>query len=66
MKSNLKEYREESGLTMQELADLAGTCKSQIHAMEQDGTNPTLESAFAVSDALDVKITELWGYERLY
>ena len=45
MKSNLKKLRKEAGLTMDDLASLANTSKSQIHRLEQNGCNPTLETA---------------------
>jgi transcriptional regulator with XRE-family HTH domain len=57
MKSNLKQFRQEDGLTLQQLADKSGVCKSQIYELQKDGANPTLETAIKISEALEM--TEL-------
>jgi DNA-binding XRE family transcriptional regulator len=66
MKNNLKEMREACDMTMQALADLAGTSRGHIHALEKPDSSPTLETAYNVADALNVEVAEIWKYERLY
>ena len=65
MKSNLKKLRKEAGLTMQELAKMAGTCKSQIHELEKDSANPTMETAFKIAKTLKAEVTDIWDYTSL-
>jgi len=62
MKSNLKKLRKEAGLTMQQLADKAGTSRGHIHALEKPHSSPTLETAYKVADAININIYEIWPY----
>lgn len=59
MKNYLRAYRQNAGLTLQELGDMAGTSKSHIHAMEKD-SNPTLRLAYAISRVLDAQVYDIW------
>ena len=60
MKSNLKKLRKEAGLTLQQLGDQAGVCKSQIHELEKDDSNPKIETACRIAKALNTKVYEIW------
>lgn len=71
MKSNLRKLRKEAGLTMEQLAADAYTSKSQIHKLEKDGCNPTLETAgkiivaFGLGDNGFMKydLFDIWEWE---
>lgn len=58
----VKALRAARGLTLQELADRAGTSKSYIWAIERGETvNPTIDMAVALAHALGVSFDELTG-----
>ena len=60
MKSNLKKLRKEAGLTLQQLGDLAGVCKSQIHELEKDDCNPSFVNAARIASILKVSAYDIW------
>lgn len=56
--------RKEIGLSLQEVADAAGTSKSHIWALEQgDAKNPTISMLLSVSAALQTSINRLLGFD---
>lgn len=62
--NNIRKLRFFAGeMTQQELAEKAGVSRQTILSIEAGKYSPTLELAFRLSDAFDVPITEVFGYE---
>ncbi|MBO6576613.1 MAG: helix-turn-helix transcriptional regulator [Rhodothermales bacterium] len=51
-------------MTQQELADLVGATRQTIHAIEAGKYAPSLELAFRIARAFEVKLTEVFGFEE--
>lgn len=61
MKSNLKQLRQEAGLTLQELGDMCGMSKAHMHDLEKEtGSSPKLTSAYAIAKVLGKTVYEIW------
>ena len=60
MKNNLKLYRTQANLTLQELAEMYGGTKSHCHALENGTSSPTLNTAYAIACVLDMTVYEIW------
>ncbi len=59
--SNLKAFREEAGLSLQDLADMCGKrTKACMWELEKNTANPTLSTAYAVAKILDKTVYEIW------
>jgi transcriptional regulator with XRE-family HTH domain len=56
---NLKRLRKRLGLTQAGLADRAGLPRATCASLEQEGTNPSLETVMRVAKALAVSLDEL-------
>jgi transcriptional regulator with XRE-family HTH domain len=56
----LREKRTERGLTMQQVADLAGVDQGNLSRIENEHVDATLQTAMPVCSALGVKPSELW------
>ena len=50
-------------MTQQELAEKAGASRQTIHAIETGKYSPSLELAYRIADAFDVKIGEVFDHE---
>ena len=50
-------------MTQQELAEKVGASRQTILAIEAGKYSPSLELAFKIADAFDVKIGEVFDYE---
>jgi len=50
-------------MTQQELAEKAGVSRQTIIAIEAGKYSPSLEMAFRIADAFDVKIGEVFDYK---
>ncbi|WP_394772335.1 helix-turn-helix domain-containing protein [Mucilaginibacter sp.] len=57
--SNIKKYRLESNLTIQELANIIDVDYSQIGRMERGVVNPSISIVFDIADALQIKPSSL-------
>lgn len=57
--TNLKSYRERLGLSLNELANLAGIGKSTLSVLEAGNGNPNIETIWAIADALKVPFGQL-------
>ncbi|HEY0055197.1 MAG TPA: helix-turn-helix transcriptional regulator [Pedobacter sp.] len=55
----VRRFRNEKGWTMKRLAEIAEIELSQIHRIETGKINPKLSTIFILSEALDVKPSEL-------
>jgi len=61
MKSNLKKFRKENGLSLQALGDMCGMSKSHIHDLEkEEGSTPKLSNAYAISKVLGKNVYDVW------
>ena len=64
MKSNLKKFRTEAGLSQEALAELAGIAISQISKLEnKPDANPTMRTAIFIAAALNVSVFDIWEIE---
>lgn len=53
---NFKELREEQGITQQDVRDKTGLTIATISRIENNVSQPTLENAVKILDALDLEI----------
>ncbi len=58
--NNLKLYRGQANLTLQQLADMYGGTKSHCWALEKGTSMPTLPTAYAIACVLDMTVYEIW------
>ena len=64
LKNNLKEVRCQKGLTQEELADLVGVSRQTIISIERYKYKPSLELGLKLALTLDIKIEELFYFEK--
>ena len=57
--SNLRELRQERGLSQEELADLAGCHRTYVGMLERQIGNPSLAVTASLAEALNVDIHRL-------
>lgn len=55
----IQEYREKKGLSQEVVSGLADIGRTHLSAIERGVRKPTMETFFRLSDALDVKPSEL-------
>lgn len=55
---NLRELREQAGMSQKSLAEKVGVTPTTISAYEKNIKNPSLENALAIADALNVFLGE--------
>ena len=53
LETRIREFRQNKGLTQQELADKAGVTRQTINALENARYNPSLLLAFKITKILD-------------
>lgn len=64
MKNNLKQARQDAGLTLQSLGDACGLSKSHLHDLEKEtGSAPTLPTAYAIACVLGKSVYDIWPDE---
>ncbi|HIH73556.1 MAG: Uncharacterized protein XD43_1279 [Thermococcales archaeon 44_46] len=63
MKNRLREFREERGLTQEELAKALGVTRQTIIAIEKGRYDPSLRLAFKIAKFFNVKIEDIFIYE---
>jgi putative transcriptional regulator len=61
IKSRVKEYRQNAGLTQEELAVRVGVRRETIVFLEQGAYNPSLRLALLISKVLDTPIQRLFS-----
>ena len=59
--TRIRELREGRGLSQEELADLAGCHRTYISMLERGRGNPSLSLLVEISEALGVRVTDLFG-----
>lgn len=61
MKTHLKEYREKSGLSQDELAEMSGVSRAVISGLESGRVNVTTTNTMKkLADTLNVKVTAIF------
>ena len=58
--NKLHEIREEKGVSLRELAKLAGVSKTQINEIENGQSDPTLKTMCRIAKALNMKIEDIF------
>ncbi len=66
MENNLKSHREAAGLTLEQVANMAGTTKSYIWELEQNKNVPGLKRAYLISAALNKSVYEVFPDRQEY
>ncbi|MDG2172947.1 MAG: helix-turn-helix transcriptional regulator [Flavobacteriaceae bacterium] len=66
MKNKVREFRNKRGLTQDELADLIGVSRQAINAIEKEKFDPSLPTAFKLSELFKTSIEELFIFKTLY
>ncbi len=55
----IKQFREKKGLSQEVVSGLADIGRTHLSAIERGERKPTLETFFKISDALDIRASEL-------
>ena len=63
MKTRLKEAREESGLTQEELAAAIDATRQTVLFLEKEKYNPSLRLAWRISRIVGKPVEELFSFE---
>tara|TARA_B100001996_G_scaffold21191_1_gene16964 strand:- start:158 stop:361 length:204 start_codon:yes stop_codon:yes gene_type:complete len=66
MKNKIKEFRKKKGLTQNELSELIGISRQAINAIEKEKFDPSLPTAFKLSELFKTSIEELFIFKTLY
>ncbi len=66
MKNRVKELRYKRKITQEELAELIGISRQAINAIEKEKFDPSLPTAFKLSELFKTSIEELFIYKSLY
>lgn len=64
--NNIKEFRNNAGYTLQDVADAAGIVKSYVAAVEKGVSQPTIRVAYAISKALHSDINVIFPDDNEY
>ena len=64
MKNNIKELREKTNYTQDDLAVLAGVSRQTIISLEKGKYNPSIQLAFKLSKIFKLTIEEIFIYEE--
>jgi len=62
--SRVKLLRESKGVSQQDLAAICNFEKGNMSRLEAGRTNPTITTLYKISQALEVKITDLLDFEQ--
>jgi putative transcriptional regulator len=63
MKNEVRERREEAGLSQGALAEAVGVTRQTINAIERDRYDPSIELAFRLARYFDCRIEDLFDPE---
>lgn len=61
--NRIRELRESKGISQQNLAAICNLEKANLSRLEAGRTNPTISTLYKISQALEIKITELVDVE---
>jgi len=64
MRNYLREFREERGLTQEEIAKALGVTRQTIIAIEKGKYDPSLKLAFKIARFFGVKIEDIFVYDE--
>ena len=64
LKNNLKEVRQQKGLTQEELGTNVGVSRQTIISIERYRYKPTLELAMKIAEQLNIRIEKLFYFEK--
>jgi putative transcriptional regulator len=64
MKNRVKELRKLKGLTQEQLAELIGVSRQTINAIEKEKFDPSLPTAFKMSQIFGLPIEEFFLFEE--
>ncbi len=63
MKNRVRDFRVEKGLTQEQLAEFIGVSRQTVNAIEKQKFDPSLPTAFKMSQLFERKIEEIFMYE---
>jgi len=63
MKNRVRELRKNKGLTQEQLAEIIGVSRQTINAIEKEKFDPSLPTAFKMSQLFDLPIEEFFLYQ---
>ena len=63
--TRIKILREAKNMTQQDLADLCNFDKSDMSKIESGNANPTIKTLLRISQAIDVKFSDLFQIEDI-
>jgi putative transcriptional regulator len=58
LETKIRQFRQDAGITQQQLADLAGVTRQTINALENARYNPSLLLAYKITKILGRKLIE--------
>ncbi len=61
--NHVKTFREKKGLSQISLATIVGVSRNSISSIERNEFIPKLDTAFKISEALNVPLTKLFKYQ---
>ena len=64
MKNNVRALRKLKGLTQEQLAELIGVSRQTINAIEKEKFDPSLPTAFKMSQLFGLPIEEFFLFEE--
>lgn len=65
IKSNVRDYREELGLTQQQLADKVGVSRQTIYYLEKGDYNPSLTLSFKLTEIFQKPLENIFYQEPI-
>lgn len=63
VRNRIRELRTARGISQGALADEVGATRQTINAIEQEKYAPSLELAFRIAEAFQVKFEDVWAFE---
>jgi len=64
MKNRIKVLRAEKNITQEELGEIIGVSRQTINAIEKEKFDPSLPTAFRISNLFNLTIEEIFFYEQ--
>lgn len=64
MKNRIKQFREKSGLTQEQLGELVGVSRQAINAIETGKFEPSIWLAYEIAKAFHSNIEEIFLFEE--
>ena len=63
MKTEIRKFREKSGMTQEQLAEKVNVARQTILFLEKGQYNPSLRLAFGISKVLKVPVERLFSFD---